>query len=120
MVSTQPKIDTQCGTGSERPNQPPEINPLEKERNLLDSDESIAQCVSTDFKMAAGIARKKVNPIEKTYFKIYQTKSSLASEHQKTAATSLPHENEDTPLSQVHIQSSASLLVTVERSCRNQ
>ena len=120
MVSTQPKINTQDDTGSERQNRPPETILLEKERNLLDSDESIAHCASTDFKMAAGLARKNVIPIEKTYFKIYQIKGSVASEYRKTATICPPHDNEDKSLSQVHIQSSASLLVTVERSCKNQ
>ena len=56
MVSTQSKINAHDNTGSEWPNRSPETNLLEKEGNLLDSDESIAHCVSADFKMAAGVA----------------------------------------------------------------
>ena len=53
----------------------PKISLLGKEGNLLDSDESIAHCVSVEFKLAAGIARKKTAiPNEKIYFKLCQKK----------------------------------------------
>ena len=58
MVSTQSKASAHDETGSEWPNRSPETNLLEKAGNLLDSDESIAHCVSADFKLAAGTARK--------------------------------------------------------------
>ena len=58
MVSTQSETCAHDKTGSEWPNRSPETNLLEKEGNLLDSDESFAHCVSADFKLAAGIARK--------------------------------------------------------------
>ena len=58
MVSPQSKTSAHDQTGSEWPNRSPATNLLEKEGNLLDSDESIAHCVSADFKMAAGVARK--------------------------------------------------------------
>ena len=58
MVSTQSKTSAIDQTGSEWPNRSPATNLLEKEGNLWDSDESIAQCVSADFKTAAGVARK--------------------------------------------------------------
>ena len=58
LVSPQSKTSAHDQTGSQWPNRSPATNLLEKEGNLLDSDESIAHCVSADFKMAAGIARK--------------------------------------------------------------
>ena len=58
LVSTQSKTNAHNKTGSEWPNRFPETNLLEKEGNLLDSDETIAHCVSADFKMAARVARK--------------------------------------------------------------
>ena len=58
MVSPQSKTSAHDQTGSEWPNRSPANNLLEKEGNLLDSDESIAHCVSADFKMAAGEACK--------------------------------------------------------------
>ena len=58
MVSMQSKTNTHDQTGSEWPNRSPETNLLEKKGNLLDSNESLAHCVSADFKMAAGVARK--------------------------------------------------------------
>ena len=58
MVSPQSKTNALDQTGSECPNRSPATNLLEKEGNLLDSDESIAHCISADFKMAAGVARK--------------------------------------------------------------
>ena len=58
MVSPLSKTSAHDQTGSEWPNRSPATHLLEKEGNLLDSDESIAHCVSADFKMAAGVARK--------------------------------------------------------------
>ena len=59
MVSTEPKASAHDKTGSEWPNRSPKTNLGEKEGNLLESNESIAHCVSADFKQAARIVRKK-------------------------------------------------------------
>ena len=46
MLSTRSKASAHDKTGSEWPNRSPETNLLEKEGNLLDSDEPIAHCSS--------------------------------------------------------------------------
>ena len=121
IVSPQSKTSAHDQTGSERPNRSPATNLLEKEGNLLDSDESIAHCVAADFKIAAGVARKKTAvPNEDTYFKRCQTKGSLASDYRKSTTICLPHDHENTLLSQAHIQSFTSLFVSVEEPCRDQ
>ena len=64
MVSTQlraanqPKPSDKDETETERPNRSSETDFLEKEGNLLDSDESSAHYVSADFKITAGVDLK--------------------------------------------------------------
>ena len=126
MVSPQSKTSAHDQTASEWPNRSPATNLLEKEGNLLDCDESIAHCVSAEFKMAAGVARrsspqnKTAIPNEETYFKLCQTKGSLASDCRKATTICLPLDHENTLLSQAHKQSFTSLFVSVEEPCRDQ
>ena len=58
IVLTEPKASAHDKTRSEWPNRSTENILLEKRGNFLDSDESTAQCVWAEFKVAAGIARK--------------------------------------------------------------
>ena len=94
MVSTQSKTSAHDKTGSEWPNRSPETNRLEKEGNLLDSDECIAHCVSADFKLATGIARKTKQqfPMREPTSNSVRKKGSLAPDYRKTATICLPHD----------------------------
>ena len=58
VYNSYTKTSAHDQTEPEWPNRSPETTLLEKKGNNLDSNESTAQCVSADFKMAAGVARE--------------------------------------------------------------
>ena len=118
MVSTQSKTNAHDKTGSEWPNRSPETNLLEKEGNLLDSGESIAHCVSADFKMAAGIAHqiKQQFPVRELASNSVRQKALWPQVLEKPQRF-VYHIITKKRYIRAHIQS---FLVSEEKSCREQ